>query len=132
MSIEYNKAVRKWIDELENRGWIGVDLDGTLAEHTTWHGPYHIGAPIPKMLARVKAWLAAGQRVKIMTARAAPDATGAPDPAVICAIQNYTEKHTGHRLEVTCQKDYEMIELWDDRAVQVIPNTGERADGKAE
>jgi hypothetical protein len=29
------------------------------------------------------------------------------------------------------KKDYAMHELWDDRAVQVIPNTGVRADGKA-
>ena len=27
-------------------------------------------------------------------------------------------------------KDYGMVELWDDRAVQVKPNTGERVDGK--
>jgi hypothetical protein len=27
-------------------------------------------------------------------------------------------------LEVTNAKDMDMIELWDDRAVQVIPNTG--------
>lgn len=26
--------------------------------------------------------------------------------------------------------DFAMVELWDDRCVQVIPNTGKRADGK--
>jgi hypothetical protein len=30
---------------------------------------------------------------------------------------------------VTREKDFAMIELWDDRAVQVVTNTGERADG---
>jgi len=33
-------------------------------------------------------------------------------------------------VEITHAKDHKMIELWDDRVVQVIPNTGERADGK--
>lgn len=32
-------------------------------------------------------------------------------------------------IPVVCRKDYAMVELWDDRAVQVIPNTGLRADG---
>jgi len=29
-----------------------------------------------------------------------------------------------------CEKDLNMIELWDDRAIQLIKNTGQRADGK--
>ena len=33
-------------------------------------------------------------------------------------------------LEVTCVKDYGMVELWDDRAVQVVPTTGEPVNGK--
>lgn len=111
----------------KREGWIGVDLDGTLAEYDGWQGPYHVGAPIPKMVARVKRWLAGGYAVKIMTAR-----VWDPDSAVVCAIQDWTEKHIGVRLPVTNQKDYDMIELWDDRAVQVIPNTGDRADGKDE
>ena len=27
--------------------WIGVDLDGTLAEWDGWHGHQHVGEPIP-------------------------------------------------------------------------------------
>jgi hypothetical protein len=34
------------------------------------------------------------------------------------------------KIPITCCKDRGMIELWDDRAVQVIENTGERVDGK--
>jgi hypothetical protein len=34
--------------------WVGVDLDGTLAEYHGFKGPEHIGKPIPKMVARVK------------------------------------------------------------------------------
>jgi hypothetical protein len=33
-------------------GWIGVDLDGTLAFYDEWIGPEHIGAPIPGMVDR--------------------------------------------------------------------------------
>lgn len=45
-------------------GWIGVDLDGTLAEYGGWKGADHIGAPVPAMLARVRAWLADAERAK--------------------------------------------------------------------
>lgn len=106
-------------------GWIGVDLDGTLAEYNGWVGPDHIGAPVPLMLQRVKAWLEAGKTVKIFTARVAFDEDG----SVGSAIKTWCLKHVGQELEVTCKKDYGMMELWDDRAVQVVPNTGRRADG---
>lgn len=112
-------------------GWIGVDLDGTLAEYNGWVSPTHIGAPIPKMVERIKAWLAAGREVRIFTARVY--AGGRVDEqelmSVRGAIERWCWEHIGRKLPITCTKDYGMIELWDDRAVQVIPNTGERADG---
>ena len=46
----------------------------------------------------------------------------------ITPIKEWCLKHIGQKLEVTNVKDFGMIELWDDRAVQVIPNTGRRAD----
>lgn len=98
-------------------GWIGVDLDGTLAEYTAWKGGSHIGKPVPLMLRRVRAWLEAGYTVKIMTARASVSGGAAP-------VSQWLEKHGLPDLEVTNQKDFEMIELWDDRAVQVVANTG--------
>lgn len=104
-------------------GWIGVDLDGTLAMYEDWVGPEHIGAPIPLMMARVKAWLEAGQEVRIYTARVGGNR---PFEANLArsAIKAWCIDHIGQELEVTCCKDYGMIECWDDRAVQVIPNTG--------
>lgn len=102
------------------RGWIGVDLDGTLAEYHGWVSPEHIGEPIPKMVERIKEWLSEGIMIKIMTARAFRG-----DPDEISHIQDWVEKHVGHRLEVTCVKDYGMMQLWDDRAVRVKENTGE-------
>ena len=44
--------------------------------------------------------------------------------AVRSAIEAWCRKHIGAQLEITCIKDYGMIELWDDRCIQVEPNTG--------
>lgn len=112
-------------------GWIGVDLDGTLAYYDHWRGIDHIGDPIPEMLQRVKTWLAEGRRVKIFTARVSRELMKMDDPADIeearrarRVIRNYLEAIGIGGLEITCVKDFGMIELWDDRCVRVIPNTG--------
>ena len=112
-------------------GWIGVDLDGTLAEYDGWKGADHIGPPIEKMLERVKAWLAEGRPVKIFTARVSPQAEIVGEADVSRrAIWAWCEEHLGVALPVTATKDFAMIQLWDDRCVQVNENTGVRADGK--
>lgn len=100
------------------RGWIAVDLDGTLAEYDGWRGETHIGSPIPKMVARVKQWLELDIDVRIFTARAGEA------PHIIRRIQDWTELHIGARLPVTATKDYQMAILFDDRARQVEFNTG--------
>ncbi len=111
-----------------NKGWIGVDLDGTLAHYDHWRGPSHIGEPIPKMLARVRQWVSEGKDVRIFTARVsgglAPH-TSEEQRATRDTIDEWSLEHVGKILPVTNEKDYAMVELWDDRAIQVIPNTGE-------
>ena len=106
-------------------GWIGVDLDGTLAKYNGWNNG-EIGEPVPLMVKRVKGWIAEGVIVKIFTARISIEEDR---DLVVEKIQDWTQKHIGERLEVTNQKDYSMVELWDDRAIQVIPNKGIRVDG---
>ena len=101
-------------------GWIGVDLDGTLAVYDDWRGVEHIGEPIAPMVERVKAWIAEGVDVRIFTARV----YGEGRAHAISPIERWCIEHIGCELPVTCTKDYGMVELWDDRAVQVIPNTG--------
>lgn len=101
-------------------GWIGVDLDGTLAEYKGWRGTDHIGTPVRRMRIRVVEWLHQGEDVRIFTAR-----TEASYPA----IRRWCIKHLGRELPITNTKDFGMTALWDDRAIQVIPNTGRRADG---
>ncbi len=103
---------------MASRGWIGVDLDGTLAEYHGWRGAAHIGAPIPAMLARVRKWLEEGITVKIFTARASV-------PEQIPYVRDWLESIGLPPLEVTNVKDFRMLELWDDRCVQVRTNTGE-------
>ncbi|HNR72463.1 MAG TPA: hypothetical protein PKZ55_08720 [Verrucomicrobiota bacterium] len=100
--------------------WIGVDLDGTLARDDAadhFQPPYPLGEPVPEMIARVKSLLAAGVTVKIFSARAC-------EPESIPIIQAWTERHGLGRLEVTHQKDYDLIRYYDDRAIQVLPNQG--------
>lgn len=109
---------------MSSKGWIGVDLDGTLAEYSGWMGPNHVGAPIEAMVNRVKDWLSADVDVRIFTARATI-------PEQIPAVKRWCLDHIGVELPVTNVKDFHMIELWDDRCVQVEANTGRRMDGKS-
>jgi hypothetical protein len=116
------------------RAWIGVDLDGTLAEYHGWNDG-KIGPPVPKMVERVKGWIAEGKEVRVVTARVAPsslEANGQTWSEVALPIQDWCRQHIRAPtiLSITHEKDFGMVELWDDRAVQVIPNTGERVDGK--
>lgn len=103
-----------------SRGWIGVDLDGTLAHYYGWKGITHIGPPVPMMLERVKSWIEDGKTVKIFTARAS-------NTLAIPYIRLWMEQNGLPDLEITATKDFGMVELWDDRCVQVVANMGEVA-----
>lgn len=105
-------------------GWIGVDLDGTLAHYESGQGVKHVGAPIPRMVERVKRWLARGFDVRIMTARVCGMAGEEDRRAQIEMIARWCTEHIGEQLPITCEKDFEMVELWDDRAIRVERNKG--------
>ena len=99
-------------------GWIGVDLDGTLAHYEGWQDGA-IGEPVPEMVVRVKRWLAEGREVRIVTARAANG------PVAVEAIQRWCAEHLGVvAIHITDRKDFQMVELWDDRVIRVEANTG--------
>lgn len=98
-------------------GWIGVDLDGTLAAYDHWRGVEHIGAPIPEMAKRVIRWVQEGREVRIFTARATA-------PEAIPYIRQWLEDNGFPPFAITNVKDWAMDELWDDRCVNVIANTG--------
>lgn len=101
-------------------GWIGVDLDGTLA-YLGSQIPEVIGPPIPEMMDRVRNWLQKGYQVKIFTARASV-------PEQIPIVRQWLRNHDLPELEITNAKDFGMIECWDDRSVEVIANTGRPAN----
>lgn len=114
-------------------GWIGVDFDGTLA---TYEGPWShekLGEPIPLMVDRVKRWLKDGQEVRIFTARISHDGTTQQmmwAEQSVGLIKEWCQKVFDTQLAVTNVKDYEMLCIYDDRAVAVETNTGEVLGGR--
>lgn len=109
-----------------DNGWVAFDLDGTLAVYDEWRGEKHIGKPIPAMIQKVKQYLSQGINVRIFTARVSKNQGRAESTIdeIIQIIQRWTTEHIGIPLPVTCEKDYGMIALYDDRCKQVITNTG--------
>lgn len=106
---------------MKDKSWIGVDLDGTLAEYHGWEGALTIGPPIPQMVEFVKDLLSKGKTVKIFTARIAePKHWGIED-----MISEWCKTHLGVVLEITNVKDKYCDTIYDDLAVQVRKNTGE-------
>jgi hypothetical protein len=103
-----------------NDPWIGVDLDGTLAEHLPEFDISKIGPPIPAMVNTVKSYLANGKKVKIFTARASLifdldwDEYNAQ---VKEPIDEWCRIHIGEALPITCSKDFYTIGIVDDIAV---------------
>jgi len=116
-------------------GWIGVDLDGTLAEYHGFIAPTTIGPPVRRMVERVQQLLHNGVEVRIFTARIDPEGlrkyrerTGdhnATVEVVKAAIVEWSRAHIGRELLVTDRKDLDLIRIWDDQAVQVVRNTGD-------
>lgn len=109
-----------------SKGWIALDLDGTLARVDVPRVPEElgdpvppIGPPVPAMLSRLRGWIARGETVKIFTGRACV-------PGGIEEVQRWLVSHGLPLLEVTNAKDRGTMEIWDDRAVGVELNTGER------
>ncbi len=113
--------------------WIGFDLDGTLCQYGEWKGPHHIGEPIKPMVDLAKAFMRSGMRVKIFTARVGPSGTNYADGTPIdqeyakkarVAIEAWCVEHLGEAIEITCEKDFQMVFYFDDRAISVEENTG--------
>jgi hypothetical protein len=100
--------------------WIGVDLDGTLAEDMPGapHDDFYIGPPISRNGGRIKQWRAEGIEVRILTARAGHSAKHH------LHVEKWCQEHLGEILPVTDKKDYDMAVLYDDRAIGIERNTG--------
>lgn len=112
----------KDLNALGRKATVGVDLDGSLAEYSgVWGAP--IGKPVLPMLVKIYELRAQGKKVVLFTARA-------EEPSLIPEIKAWLEPLGLADMEITNKKSLDMVTFYDDRAIQLIPNTGERADGK--
>lgn len=126
---------------VKGEGWYGFDLDGTLAKYDGWKGIDHIGEPVEPMVDLIKKMHDEGKVVKILTARIAPhkleDGTigesyitipdgegGAKRNYAHHFINDWCHFNLGFIPEIVYQKDHLMLELYDDRVKQVVPNKG--------
>ena len=98
-------------------GWIGVDFDGTLAHYDERHSLERIGEPCAPMWRRVRQWIENGTEVRIVTARGG-------DAALTAGVERWLRENNLPALPVTNQRDTAMLQLWDDRAVQLEGNSG--------
>jgi hypothetical protein len=105
---------------------IDVDLDGTLAHHdrSKKFNPLVVGAPVPRTVARVRAAVEAGHKIRIFTARVSISDTYLRE-RIRDAIALWADQHLGFIPDITHEKSIMTSELWDDRAVRVEANTGE-------
>jgi hypothetical protein len=118
--------------EKEHKKRLAVDIDMTLAQYEEGdidkYGAGFIGAPIPEMVEKVKQELAKGTEVWIWTARVnSGDNSVERGVSVVksyIAIANFCTKVFGQILPITHEKMSEFTDFWDDKARQVIPNTG--------
>lgn len=103
-------------------GWVGVDLDGTLARYYDWEsGVKFIGDPVPEIEKIVRGLVANGVRIKIFTARVGK---GNDIEVQTKLIHAWLREWDFPIFEITCAKDYEMITCIDDRCIAVETNTG--------
>ena len=100
---------------------VAVDFDGTLSaydgQETIDYDPSRCGPPVPKMVERIKKWLAQGDEVVIFTARLHP--SHGPEKVKMGeeAIKTWCMWVFGRELKVTCMKDPEIRVFYDDKAV---------------
>jgi len=105
-------------------GLIAVDLDGTLAEYHGWDEG-NIGRPIPYMKKKVEQWLKDDRRVCIFTARVSGNDAHEQEPKIWDWLYDVFGVDLADKIEkITATKTMDIIQIWDDRAVQVVPNAG--------
>ena len=109
----------------DGHDWIGVGLDGGLAQYVAFLSPEYIGPPVPGMVSRVRIWVASGFHVRVVTARVSSKLSPIARGVGLAAVERWCDQHVGIVLPVTAEIDPGMIELWHPRAVGVVPNTGQ-------
>ncbi len=128
--------------EITKSGWVGYDLDHSLAQYHKKQFP-EIGEPIPKSVERLKNIMIIGYEVRIFTARAndvyktlyengLEHLIGEGYAEIVeidkdqrRRIGDWTKEVFGFRLRATNMKDFNTICIYDDRGVPLEPGTGE-------
>jgi hypothetical protein len=108
-----------------------TDFHKTLAhyDHENQHAEdFDNMPPITRMVNRVKAWRAKGEKVTVFSAAANPENDW--DGRIKRGIGDWTETHIGERLPVTAIKSSDFTDMWDDKGVAVEANTGKRLSKK--
>lgn len=118
-------------------GWVGFDLDGTIIPHGNNDDVINhriIGEPYAEIVQLIHKHKAEGHEIKIFTARVSLgcgyDMSNASVDRILFAkqaresIQTYCLVYFGEIFDVTCEKDFNCVRIYDDRARHVICNTG--------
>jgi hypothetical protein len=104
--------------------WVGVDLDGTLAEEVKVDENYAltIGKPYPKVIAFVKDLIDSGVKVKIFTPRVSE--MEPRHAAAEKAIRKWTKAQFGTPIPSTATRDYLCVTILSVKVKQLVPDTG--------
>lgn len=105
--------------------WIGVDFDGTLAEHPKGEFKKKDLKPIAPMVSRVKRWMKDGKDVHILTARVSPESFSKKKvKKQRKVIRKWCKKHLGRKLPVTSEKNQALSAIYDNIAYHVVKDKG--------
>lgn len=103
--------------EVCEKGWFGIDLDETLAFYSGPAGNTPIGPAILEIMVIAKRWLREGKDVRLFTARAG-FANEVPK------IEAWLLEHELQDMQITNVKSHGMVILLDDKAREIVGNTG--------
>lgn len=96
---------------------MGFDFDGTVCRLTD-------GRPVDSIVEKIRRFRSQGVEVRICTARISSKQSQAHIFAHTKHIEEWCKTHIGEVLPITAEKDYDMVLLYDDRAVAVETDTG--------
>lgn len=104
----------------KSKGAWAFDLDGVLATRQHPFNPYTVGEPVLPILDLALEAVREGRKVYCFTARAS-----STDPGMHRAVREWLDRHGLEGVRITNTKTSDIAVYYDDRAVQVIPDTGE-------
>lgn len=119
--------------QYKHKGWVGFDLDGTLATYTGWVGFSRIGQPVPEIVSLMVAYASQGYEVRVFTGRVAPDPDSNDIPVEdrrdlirqwlsTCVVPYLPEGYP--EIKITHEKDKYLYMAYDDRVQGVVPSKG--------